>query len=57
MRGSINTQRQTTGDDETGAGQAAGKRGGRVHPRKRGASATDHRQLRFFQNAGIARYE
>lgn len=33
MGSRIDTQRQPTGDDETGPGEAAGKRGGGIHSR------------------------
>ena len=50
MRCAINPQRQPAGNHKTGASQAAGKGGRGVQPRPRSASATDHRQLRFFQS-------
>ncbi|MNI34749.1 hypothetical protein D3C73_887480 [compost metagenome] len=57
MCGGIDTQRQATGDDKTGAGQTARERSGGVHARSRSAAATDHRQLRFFQDAGVSGHE
>ena len=45
----VNAQCQTTGDDKSGAGQAARKCGGSIQPWPGGASAADDCQLGFLQ--------
>ncbi len=57
MGSAIDAQGQTAGDDKTGTGQAAGKGPGGVQPRSRCATAAHHRQLRPFENRGVAGHE
>jgi hypothetical protein len=54
MRGGVDAQGQAAGDDKAGSGQAARERRRRVHARARCASTAHHRQLRFFQDQGVA---
>ncbi len=54
MCSAVDSQRQSTGDDETRAGQAAGKSAGIVQAVSRGAAAADYRQLRPFEQGRIA---
>ena len=57
VRSTINPQRQPAGNYKTGPGQAAGKGCGCIQTWPSSTSATDHRQLRFFQNPRLARYK
>ena len=57
MRGAIDPQCQTAGDDETTARQATGKGPRVIQAGLRGASTADHGQLRRLQHTRIARHE